>query len=580
MVSPWRGSAIFDEEIAIPEPEWSLAGPMANGGEYVTPIGALDWSRTALGPVESWPLSLKNIVDLVSASPVAMVVLWGPDLIQIYNAGYAVIAGSGHPQALGQPTRASWREVWGFNATIHEAVLRGEARCFAGRLLTIERNGAPEDAWFDLAYSPLRNDAGENAGTLLIALETTRQVLAERKAEGEIERQRERDLDRDQSVAERAEHENMLRAQEAQLRSILEAAPTAIVVVDEQGAVMEFNPAAEQLWGHAACDVLGRPVLLLAGPEEHRRLREMVERRPIPGDYGAGRPPETAFALTSDGRRLAIEVSVGRARTPSGNLATMFCRDISDRMAGEQRLSELSIELAHVSRLHVMSELAADLAHELNQPLSAATNFLATARMLIERGESGERVVELLGMGEAQLLRSGAIIRRLRDFLTKRDIELRRESIASIVSDSVDLVLIGAPQSTTRIVDRLDPAADMIFADCIQVQQVLVNLLRNSLEALLHAPAEAREIIIASRVVDGDMIEISVSDNGPGLPAEFREQLYSRFATTKQGTAMGIGLSISRRIVEAHGGTLVAENRPEGGAVFRFTMPALHGLVE
>jgi two-component system sensor kinase FixL len=109
---------------------------------------------------------------------------------------------------------------------------------------------------------------------------------------------------------------------------------------------------------------------------------------------------------------------------------------------------------------------------------------------------------------------------------------------------------------------------------------VLTNLLRNSLEALLDAPAEAREIIIASRVSDGEMIEISVSDNGPGLPTEFREQLYSRFATTKHGTGMGIGLSISRRIVEAHGGTLAAENRPERGAVFRFTMPALHDLVE
>jgi PAS domain S-box-containing protein len=553
---------------------------MANSGGYGVPIGALDWSRTALGPVESWPRSLRNIVDLVSASPVAMVVLWGPDLIQIYNAGYAAIAGSRHSQALGQPTRACWLDMLGFDAPIYEAVLRGEARCVEAQLLTIERHGAPEHAWFDLAYSPLRNDAGENAGILLIALETTRQVLAERKAEGEIERRREGDLEREESLAERAEHESMLRAHEAQLRSILEAAPTAIVVVDEQGSIMEFNPAAEQLWGHAACDVLGQPVLLLAGPEEHQRLREMVARRPIAGDYGAGRRPETAFALTCDGRRLAIEVSVGRARTPAGNLATMFCRDISDRMAGEQRLSELSVELAHVSRLHVMSELAADLAHELNQPLSAATNFLATARMLIERGEGGERVFELLGMGEAQLLRSGEIIRRLRDFVTQRDIEIRGESIASIVSDAVDLVLIGAPQSTTRIVDRLDPAADMIFADRIQVQQVLVNLLRNSLEALLDAPAEAREIIIASGVVNGDMIEISVSDNGPGLPAEFREQLYSRFATTKQGTAMGIGLSISRRIVESHGGTLVAENRPEGGAVFRFTMPALHGLME
>ncbi|MDB5703201.1 MAG: pas sensor protein [Sphingomonas bacterium] len=650
-------------------------------------------------------------VDLVLASPVAMTVLWGPDLIQLYNASYSAIAGPRHPQALGQPTRECWPEVWDFTAPIYEAVLHGETRSFQGQLLLLARHGVPEEAWFDLAYSPLRDDDGNNAGILVVVTETTRQVLAERKVASEIDRQRRlfeqapgficissgpehvyvfgnqayerlighrdyigktvraampeiegqgffelldkvyatgepfvaehlpasiqgspggpseerfvdfvfapviddagrvsgiitqghdvtdayrarealldserrlRDVNAEleRRAADRAIIEATSLAREAQLRSILEAAPTAVIVVDDRGMILEFNPAAEYLWGYAAGDVVGRPVSMLTGPEEHERLIAMIARQPLPGEHGAGRAPEAAFVLTRDGRRLAIEVSVGRARTPQGNLVTIFCRDISERMASEQRLSELGAELAHVSRQRVMSELASDLAHELNQPLTAASNFQAAAGMLIKGGESSERVSDLLDMSGEQILRTGEIIRRLRDFLTKRDIEMQSVSLASTVRDAVDLVLFGAAQFNTRVVNLLDPAQDAIFADRIQVQQVLVNLLSNSLEALYETPAGMGEIIIESRACEGGMIEISVSDNGPGLPPRFHEQLYSRFVTTKEGTAMGIGLSISRRIVEAHGGTLVAENRPEGGAVFRFTVSAPRGLEE
>jgi two-component system sensor kinase FixL len=188
------------------------------------------------------------------------------------------------------------------------------------------------------------------------------------------------------------------------------------------------------------------------------------------------------------------------------------------------------------------------------------------------------RIAELLRLGEEQTLRSGEIIRRLRDFLAKREVEMRAESLDHTVREAVDLVLFGAAQLEIRLSYRLDPAADRIFADRIQVQQVLVNLLRNAVDALRNQPAESREIVIQTRVAGGGMVEVSVADNGPGLPGTLQDQLYSRFATTKSGSAMGIGLSISRRIVEAHGGALVADSRPGGGAVFSFTLPALDAL--
>ena len=339
--------------------------------------------------------------------------------------------------------------------------------------------------------------------------------------------------------------------------------------------IAEFNPAAEALWGHARAEMLGRPAALLAPPDEHHRLGAMLRHQSLPGKAETGRLAEAAFALARDGRRIAIEVNVGRAGECSGRLVTIFCRDISERIAAEQHLSELSAELAHVSRQHVMSELAADLAHELNQPLSAATNFLATARVLIGRGETGMRIAEFLGLGENQLLRAGDIIQRLRNFLAKRDVEMCGESLEAVVQEAIDLVLFGAAQLATRVVMQLDPAGDWIFADRIQVQQVLVNLLRNSLEALHGMPIGVRPFLVASCPAGGCIIEISVSVNGPGLPPELRDVMFSRFTTRKPVSGMGIGLSISRRIVEAHGGTLVAENQPEGGAVFRFTMPAL-----
>jgi two-component system sensor kinase FixL len=228
-----------------------------------------------------------------------------------------------------------------------------------------------------------------------------------------------------------------------------------------------------------------------------------------------------------------------------------------------------------------MSELAADIAHELNQPLSATANFLAAARMLINNGEGGERVSEMLQHGADQTQRAGQIIRRLRDFTQGGDVEMRIESVERTIRDAVELVLVGTSQFHIRVEFALDAAAQQIYADRIQVQQVLVNLLRNANEALRTLPKGERQITIASRKVEDDMVEIEVSDTGPGIPDSILEQLFSRFTTTKSGGGgMGIGLSISKRIIESHGGALTAENRPGGGATFRFTLPAVEEGVE
>jgi two-component system sensor kinase FixL len=286
-------------------------------------------------------------------------------------------------------------------------------------------------------------------------------------------------------------------------------------------------------------------------------------------------------AEAANGRKFPIEIRTGVARSDGQTLLTCFIRNLSDQIATEERLSELSAEIAHVSRQSAMSELAADLAHELNQPLSATSNFLAAARMLIERGEGMDRVVDLLRMGSEQTQRAGEIIRRMRAFMARGEVEMRTESVERTVRDAVDLVLVGTGQFHIRVNYELDPEAPFMFADRIQVQQVMVNLLRNSMEALRTSGTPERVITISSHKLSDEMIEMAISDSGPGIPVQVLEHLFSRFTTTKgNGGGMGIGLSISKRIIEAHGGTLRAENRPEGGASFRFTLPAVEEGVE
>jgi two-component system sensor kinase FixL len=174
-----------------------------------------------------------------------------------------------------------------------------------------------------------------------------------------------------------------------------------------------------------------------------------------------------------------------------------------------------------------------------------------------------------------QALRAGEIIRRLREFVAKRETERRRESIEPAVREAAELVLVGHQQSDLRILYDFDHQVTFMLADRVEVQQVLVNLLRNSIEAMKLFPKENKEIHLQTRALETQMVEFTVRDNGPGIPETVLSRMYQPFTSTKGGSGMGIGLSICRRIVQAHGGTLEAGNDPNGGACFRFTLPSI-----
>ena len=241
----------------------------------------------------------------------------------------------------------------------------------------------------------------------------------------------------------------------------------------------------------------------------------------------------------------------------------------AERQEREQRLVELRSELIHVSRVSELGQMVSALAHEVNQPLTAIGNYLRASQRLVRAGNVAN--VELaLGKAADEAARASAIVRRLRDLIKKNDSVRSAEELAPMLEETVALALVGADRRAVGVDLRVDSLAGAALVDKIQIQQVLLNLIRNAMEAMVGAKRPA--LVVATAPAGDDMIEVSVADSGPGLRAQVRERLFQPFVTTKSD-GMGVGLSICRAIIEAHGGRIWAEDNPEGGTVFRFTVP-------
>ena len=363
-------------------------------------------------------------------------------------------------------------------------------------------------------------------------------------------------------------------AREAHVKSILDSMPEAMIVTDERGVMQSFSSAAERLFGYGSAEVLGKNVSMLM-PSPYRgdhngyldRYMRTGERRII----GIGR---VVVGERKDGSTFPMELAVGEMRVKSQRLFSGFIRDLTERQKTEARLQELQSELVHMSRLTAMGEMASALAHELNQPLSAIANYMKGSRRLLEDSFAEHAAILRDAMDKAadQALRAGQIIRRLRDFVARGESERRVEDVKKLVEEASALALVGAKDRGIRVQFRFDPNADFVLADKVQIQQVLLNLMRNAIEAM--EGAEKRELVIATAPAPGNLVEISVADTGAGIAPEIYPQLFQPFVTSKpQG--MGVGLSISRTIVEAHGGSIAPRPNPGGGTVFCFTLPAV-----
>lgn len=361
----------------------------------------------------------------------------------------------------------------------------------------------------------------------------------------------------------------VLEQREAHLRSIFDTAPEAMIVINESGVIQSYGASAERMFGWRPSEVIGRNISMLM-PEPFRTQHDGYLRRYLAtGEkriIGIGR---IVVGERKDGATFPMELAVGEVRSGDARFFTGFVRDLTERQESEARVRELQAEVVHISRLSAMGEMASALAHELNQPLSAIANYLNGARRLNERNpQSDPRIGEAVEKASEQALRAGDIIRRLRDFLARGEGERSVESLAKLVHEACHLALLGAKDSGVSVRYQIDPHLDRVLVDRIQIQQVIVNLVRNALDAMQGHP---RRDLSVSTTIDGDMAIVTVADTGPGLDPVAADKLFQPFVTTK-ASGMGVGLSISRTIVEAHGGRLWHEPTPGGGATFRFSV--------
>jgi len=252
--------------------------------------------------------------------------------------------------------------------------------------------------------------------------------------------------------------------------------------------------------------------------------------------------------------------------------ASKIVRDIGGRLETTARLQQLQHEMLHLSRLSDMGQMASALAHELNQPLSSAANYISGSRRLL-MAAAPDTALALTGLDRAveQVQRVGDIVRRLRGFVERGQVERRIEQLPPVVEEAIGL-LAPTIRAQCDLSFAAEPDLGPVLIDRVQIQQILLNLFRNAIEAM--SDSAVRELLVRVTAAEGGALVVRVADTGPGIDSEVADRLFQPFVTTK-GAGMGVGLSICRTIAEAHGGRIWAERRPEGGAEFILSLPVV-----
>jgi PAS domain S-box-containing protein len=378
-----------------------------------------------------------------------------------------------------------------------------------------------------------------------------------------------------EDVTARVQAEKALRESEERFRLLLENVNDAIYVhevsPEAPGRFVEVNARACEMLGYTRDELLGMSVGKIDVPEQAGRLPAILQSL-----YENGSALFETEHRTKDGRRVPVEVSTRLFLLQGKPMVLSVVRDISQRKAAERRLAELEWELAHASRLAALGESTAGFAHEVNQPLVSIMNFASACANLASH-EPADLVqirqwAEAIGAAASQ---AGDMIRRLLDFARRAPPERQIVPLARLADDA--MLLVGHEARANRVTlqcDRVDPAL-LVHVQTVAIQQVLVNVLRNGIEALANSPRDDRRVVIRA-VQHGDWVEVSVVDNGPGPDPALHARLFDPFVTTKP-RGVGLGLSISKTIIEDHGGNIWTGTGEEGGLAIRFTLPVGKG---
>jgi PAS domain S-box-containing protein len=484
---------------------------------------------------------------ILQQMPSFAAILSGPEHVMTY-VNDAFVTLTGQRVFLDRPVRDVFPDVesQGFFEILDQVYASGQRySARAARVVFDNEAGARS---IDLDFQPIRDEDGRTTGVFVGGYDVTD---AEARAKA-------------------------LREKDELLAAVVASSDDAIISKTVDGLVTSWNAGAERMFGYTASEMVGGPIsrLAVAGREDEMpAILERVRRGERVEHFETERRHK-------DGSSVFVSLTVSPIHDEAGRVigASKVAKDITGArrsaealQLAQERLQDQHRELLHAARLGELGQMAATLAHEINQPLSAIINYLHAGAALMNQDDPGARPMleEAVQLATDQAVRAAEVVRRLRSFAKPNDGASSPERINEVLRETAALAGIDVGRRGVKVIVEPDPRDDLVDLDRIGIQQVLMNLIRNALEAM--DGRAAPELTLSTRSTP-ESVEVSVADTGPGLDPSVRERLFQPFVTTK-GAGMGIGLSICRKIIEAHGGRLWAENRTGGGAIFRFALP-------
>ena len=357
-----------------------------------------------------------------------------------------------------------------------------------------------------------------------------------------------------------------------QIKALVDTSLDAIISTDHLGIIKEVNATTIDVFGYSPSELIDQNVKILMPvdyAEAHDAHLHQYHQTGIRHVIGSTRE---ISGRHKDGSVFPAILAVGEVNVGGQKIFTGFIRDISAVHEAEARNRELHDELSHAMRLSEIGEMVATITHELNQPLSAISNYMHACEKLLENDvpDGAARARELLSLVIAQAKRADGIITNIREFLSRGESQRQMEDLNEIVSSAAKLAFFGKEEEETSLQILFAKDLPKVYVDRVQVQQVAVNLVRNALEAM--KTSEKRQLTVETRLSSDEMVEINIADTGPGIPPEILERLFQPFVTTRE-KGMGLGLSICKSIVEFHSGTLDIVSNSDDGTTFRVRLP-------
>jgi PAS domain S-box-containing protein len=384
----------------------------------------------------------------------------------------------------------------------------------------------------------------------------------------------ESNLNLQKRIAELNDFKHQLLERETKLNSIFNASLEGIITIDMSGVIVSVNSAVETLFGYSEEEIIGENIaklIPLAQKKQHAQFLKKYFPTHLSDLIGTVREVEWQ---RKDHSLIPLDLSIAEFSIDGVSYFTGIVRDVSQRKQQEQQNKEHLEELAHVTRLGLMGEMASGIAHEVNQPLTAITGYTdACLRHLQTENPDLKKLGQILQKTNEQALKAGQIIHRMRDFVKTKKFHRSTADINALVFDATSLCAADFKQNNIVLKYELEDSLPPVYVDYVQIEQVILNLIRNSIDAMKFLPQRTRRVLtIRTNLYEQETIIAQIKDNGPGIEQSEQEKILMPFYTTKT-SGMGMGLSISRSIIEAHGGVLHFNSKAGKGTTFYFTLP-------